>query len=92
MLLKRYDLTLDDYEKMLKDQDGVCAICKKLETHRCRSKEAQPLSVDHDHTPGKIKPIRGLLCNGCNQGIQTFRDNTNLIQKAIEFLENDQAL
>lgn len=89
MLKRRYGMTLDDYETMLASQNGVCAICKKPETHQSRGSEVQPLSVDHSHT---TKRVRGLICDSCNKGIQAFRDDPELIQRAIEFLENDQTM
>lgn len=89
MLLKRYGLTLENYETMLASQNGVCAICHKPETHRSRGAEVQPLSVDHSHV---TEIVRGLVCDSCNKVIQAFRDDPDLIQKAIEFLENDQTM
>ena len=62
-----YGLTTEQYEKMLEEQNGVCAICKLPETwtHK-KTGKVSLLSVDHDHETGKI---RGLLCRDCNQSI-----------------------
>lgn len=58
--LKRlYGISIFDYNKMLKDQNGVCKICNKEEVLYNRT-----LAVDHCHTTGKI---RGLLCMDCNK-------------------------
>jgi hypothetical protein len=54
--LKKYGLTPPQYDALLNSQGGVCAICH-LPPVRKR------LSVDHDHTSGKV---RGLLCFTCN--------------------------
>lgn len=54
--LARYGLTVEDYEKLLKAQGGVCAICG-------RPPKKQRLAVDHDHL---TKRVRGLLCAFCN--------------------------
>lgn len=63
----KYKITIDDYERLLKEQDGHCALCpaKQGETHRTR------LHVDHDHScclgeRSCGKCVRGLLCSGCN--------------------------
>ena len=64
-LKRKYGLTEAAYSKMLLDQDGVCAICRKPETRFCNGTLAS-LSVDHDHETGKI---RGLLCIKCNRSL-----------------------
>lgn len=78
--LKRYyGITLEDYNKLFKDQKGCCWICG---IHQ--SELSKALCVDHDHTTGKT---RSLLCNKCNQALGLFYDNKIIIQKAIEYLE-----
>lgn len=52
----RYNITLDQYDEIFEQQNGVCAICGEPEIKK-------RLSVDHDHKTGKI---RGLLCQRCN--------------------------
>src|SRR6185437_14192734 len=56
---RKYGVTHDDYMEMLAKQNGVCAICNLPE----RSAKTAALSVDHDHSTGKV---RGLLCVRCN--------------------------
>jgi len=75
-LLNKYNLTTDDYNKLLLNQNKVCAICNK-ESYR-------NLCVDHDHKTGKI---RALLCDLCNTGLGKFKDNTELLEKAILYLK-----
>ena len=74
----QYGITSDNYNKMFIDQNGCCAICN---AHQSEFKK--PLSVDHCHTTGKV---RGLLCNECNLGLGKFKDNIELLEKAIEYL------
>ena len=57
-LLKTYNITLNDYNKMFKKQEGKCGICKKHQ-----NKLNRRLYVDHDHSTGKV---RELLCTSCN--------------------------
>jgi hypothetical protein len=61
-LKKRYGITLEDYDKLLKDQQGKCAICR-------RSPVRNRLHVDHDHRTLKV---RGLLCTRCNGDLGWF--------------------
>lgn len=74
-------MTLEQYNAMLIEQKGVCAICGK-------SEEVSPkgvLSIDHDHTTGKV---RGLLCDTCNRGgLGHFYDNVSLLRNAIKYLK-----
>lgn len=85
--IKSYGLTIEQYHKMLEDQNYACKICgMKESTFRKR------LSIDHDHKccPGTKscgKCIRGLLCHHCNAGLGNFKDNINLLQKVIKYLK-----
>lgn len=84
--LKNYGLTRDDYVDMEKSQHGVCKICGEAEKHRNR------LSVDHDHSccsgiKSCGKCIRGLLCSNCNRVLGQVKDNKDLLQKMIDYLQ-----
>jgi hypothetical protein len=63
-LKKHYGITIDIYNQMFEDQKGYCAMCG---THQSEFK--RKLSVDHNHTTGKI---RGLLCTGCNISLGVY--------------------
>ena len=78
-LKQRYNISIEDFDKILERQNGVCAICFQEEGFKNRS-----LAVDHCHTTGKI---RGLLCGNCNQGIGNLRDSVNYLQNAIKYLK-----
>jgi hypothetical protein len=85
--LKRYyGITLVQYEEMWLQQDGLCKICNQPETNIIRGKLLH-LSVDHDHTTGKI---RGLLCHHCNKALGGFKDSPDLLQRAINYLASTQ--
>ena len=75
-------MTEEDYQRMLKAQNGGCAICGKDEE----------LHVDHCHDTSMV---RGLLCRECNMDIgklghdvepPTARDNLLMLQQIIAFL------
>lgn len=76
-LQKRYGITLDQYNDLLAQQGGVCAICKKA----CKS--GRLLAVDHDHETGER---RGLLCMNCNRAIGWLGDDPELIQAALDYV------
>lgn len=60
--LARYGLSPDQYDEMVAEQGGVCAVCGQPQ----RTRNTDRLSVDHDHATGRV---RQLLCNPCNLAI-----------------------
>lgn len=84
---KKYGITLEIYEQMLKEQNYGCKICGKEETTFRRR-----LSIDHDHAccPGQGscgKCVRGLLCHHCNAALGNVYDNVDTLKKLIAYLE-----
>lgn len=81
----KFGISWERYQSILQSQGGRCAICN-------REPDKQRLSVDHDHDccPDKSKScgdcVRGLLCSDCNFGLGLFRDNTELLHKAVAYL------
>jgi hypothetical protein len=73
---ERYGITVAEYEQMLADQGGFCAIC-----HEPSSKS---LHVDHDHATGVV---RALLCFGCNALLGHCQDDIVRLRSAIKYLE-----
>jgi len=71
----RQGITDEAYEKMKQRQGGVCAICG-----RCADK----LFVDHDHATNQV---RELLCPQCNSGLGFFRDDSEILERAIIYLK-----
>lgn len=86
MRLRKFNLTVKEYESMVLDQCGLCAICGNPETAmHPRTGQVQRLAIDHCHNSGKN---RGLLCARCNKGLGHFKDNRDLLKNAIKYLEN----
>jgi predicted nucleic acid-binding Zn ribbon protein len=86
--LAKYGVTVEDYERMLSAQGGVCILCgsaPKPDGIRAASK----LHVDHDHESGAV---RDLLCVTCNQGLGCFRDDPGLLRSAAEYIERHRSL
>lgn len=76
-LKRKYNITVEIYNAMLEEQDGVCAICG-FESDR-------QLAVDHNHETGEV---RGLLCSSCNRGLGMFRDSVHNLTKAKSYLKS----
>jgi len=75
-LLVQYDISAEDYEKILECQGGGCAICHRPPVNI-------RLAVDHDHRTGVT---RGLLCKECNKAVGYLRDSADRALNAAEYL------
>ena len=53
----------------------------------CGQKDRRELCVDHCHTTGAV---RGLLCDNCNKALGLFKDNVDVLNKAIDYLKENQ--
>lgn len=84
-----FGVTGNEYDTMVKHQNGVCAICGNPETKiHHMSGRVQELSVDHNHETGKV---RELLCFGCNLVIAHAQEDIGILSKAITYLEKHKA-
>ena len=73
-------LTVQEYDAMLKAQNGLCAICQKHQ-----NEFRIHFAVDHDHKTGEV---RKLLCFPCNSGLGKFNDDLELLKKAVVYLRS----
>jgi hypothetical protein len=74
---KRGGISGKEYQRLLDEQHGVCKICGGNGKRR--------LAVDHDHV---TKQVRALLCGRCNIGLGYFLDNSELLEKAADYLRS----
>lgn len=80
-LKKFYGMSLEDFDVMLDSQNGGCAICGT------KPKAGEPgtrMVVDHCHSAGHV---RGILCDICNTALGKFKDDIDLMHKAIRYLQ-----
>lgn len=75
----KYGITLEQYNELMRAQDGVCAIC-----HQSPSQTKRTLAVDHCHSSGAI---RGLLCSACNIAIGVMQNDPARLRSAASYLE-----
>lgn len=78
-LKKSFGITLEQYDEMVENQNGLCAICGNININGHR------LCVDHNHKTGKI---RALLCNHCNHLLGCAKENVTVLQSAINYLHD----
>ena len=74
-LRSRYDLTLEHYDDLFNNQNGLCAICKESWKN--------DLYVDHDHDTNEV---RGLVCARCNALVRFIEYDKELIPIIEEYL------
>lgn len=73
-LLKKYGVSLAEYDARYIAQGSRCAIC---------SRKFKKLFIDHDH---KTEKVRGLLCHSCNVAIGLFQEVPGRLESAIRYL------
>ena len=83
-VLKKYGLTIKEYDEMVKSRNNKCDICFNSEKGKNIS---DSLCVDHCHKTGKI---RGLLCRNCNSALGQFKDSLDNLQSAMLYLEKGE--
>lgn len=76
---KKFGLTPEEYKGLIIKQNNLCAICNSPQEGKRVN-----LAIDHDHLTGKV---RALLCGACNTGLGLFKDNKELLTKAVGYLE-----
>ena len=79
-LKHNYNMTIDDYDKMIAKQGHVCKICGGTQS-------TKGLVVDHDHKTGVV---RGILCSHCNSGLGFFKDNVQVLLNAVAYLTGNK--
>jgi hypothetical protein len=82
--LAKYGLNSSDYDRILAEQDGVCAICLQVERVKYHGKVGR-LSIDHDPRGG-FKAVRGLLCSQCNHLLGQSKDSIAILKRAVQYL------
>lgn len=76
---RKYNMTLQDYARMLCDQEGKCAICTVPLTE---------VHIDHCH---ENNHVRGLLCVRCNTTIGRFNDSYQLLKAAALYVFHNRS-
>lgn len=76
----KYGLTESDMSGMLSNCSNSCEICNKY--FSMEDINTKP-NIDHCHTTDSI---RGLLCRPCNLAIGILKEDINILQNAITYL------
>lgn len=81
----RYGIGLEEYEKLLAQQNYSCKICGTKKPGR---KDVKRFAVDHCH---KTNKIRGLLCMACNTAIGLLNEDPKFFDAAQSYLRENRA-
>ncbi len=73
-LQRRYGISATQVDELVTEQGGLCAICRTGKAEH----------VDHEHLTGRV---RGMLCFNCNGGLGQFKDNPDVLKRAVAYLE-----
>ena len=75
---RRYEITSEEYDELMGIES--CAICKRNFEEHCLIKH-----IDHEH---HTMVIRGVLCGNCNRGLGRFKDNSDYLSSAADYIRN----
>lgn len=78
----RFNITTDEYDLILTEQGGKCAVCDRGATGGRR------FAVDHDHSTGLV---RGVICTHCNLRVIGKHRDPDLFRRAYEYLQHPPA-
>jgi len=76
---RKYNITLEERDKLVEKQNYRCAICKMPEEEGWIKR----LVVDHCHVTGKV---RGMLCQRCNLVLGYSKDNRYYLMSTVDYL------
>jgi hypothetical protein len=84
-LKMKFGITPEIREILIKSQNYKCAICEIILPDIYDSKWA----IDHCHLRNFI---RGMLCKSCNSALGLFKDNPNVLRKAVDYLDSTSTI
>ena len=77
VLKRNYGISLEEYEKMVDEQNNVCYICLESDSVK--------LAVDHNHKTGKV---RKLLCRKCNTAIGLLKEDITIVENVLKYIKH----
>ena len=84
-LVSKYGLPIEEFNKMLDDQDHKCLCCSQDLILDSEVVQERPV-VDHCHETGKV---RGCLCNRCNRLVGYLKEDFAYTQKLANYIQTN---
>ena len=82
-LKRNYGVSLEDYERIIEEQNYCCAICKTLEAG---GKFNKRFMIDLSPTG----TVRGLLCKSCKDALILVSDSIHTLENMIQYLHKEK--
>ena len=82
-LKRNYGISLEDYERIIEEQNYCCAICK---TPEAGGKFNKRFMIDLSPTG----TVRGLLCKSCKDALILVSDNIHTLENMIQYLHKEK--
>lgn len=81
-LRQAYGVGTEYFNDKLKEQGGVCDICKRVVKTIWRGKEVR-MALDHEHETNRP---RGVLCIKCNRALGLLEENKSSVSNMIDYI------
>ena len=82
----KYGVTHQQFMCAWEQQKGCCAVCKEeLPDLMSYENRRRLYAIDHNHETGAF---RGILCLNCNTLLGMAKDSTEVLKKAIDYLND----
>jgi len=78
MFMWRYGITEEEQKSIIQEQGGKCPICDRF--------FGEYVNPETDHCHNGTINVRGILCHTCNVMIGYAKDNTDVLQRAMQYL------
>lgn len=83
----KYGVSHQEFMDAWQKQSGCCAICSEvLPDLMVYENRKRGYAIDHNHETGEF---RGILCLNCNSLLGMARESKRVLQKAINYLDNN---
>ena len=79
----KYNITVEDYNKLLSEQSSKCDICDLELVNNSDDKFNRPV-IDHNHKSGEV---RAILCHKCNLALGNCNDSSEYTLKLYNYLK-----
>lgn len=78
-IVKTYGVNPQEFDDLLRKQNGVCAVCRKIPPNK-------PLCLDHNHLTNEV---RAIICHKCNSALGLCDEDNETLTRLAEYARTD---